>query len=174
MHIQKAFTLIELLISLAVLMILISVASQNYNHLFSQQALVASADKLYHFLVLAKSQSIKYNKKVYVHFCLQEATNEWRMAQSEQDHCDCFIANNCTVNGVQHNEILTDGKWVSTSKADITFTSLQASYNPMRFSVNAGSVTLKDEHGHRLKVIQSAMRLRLCAPDVAQLGYQQC
>ena len=174
MQTQKAFTLIELLICLAVLMILISVASVNYNNLFSQQALVASADKLYHFLVLAKSQSIKYNKKVYVHFCQLGTTDEWRMAQSENGSCDCFSVNSCTVNGVQYNETLSDGKRVFTSESDITFTGLQASYNPMRFSVNAGSITLRDDNGHTLKVIQSAMRLRLCAPDLDQLGYKKC
>lgn len=171
---QCAFTLVELLISLAVLMILASVASQSYNQLFTQQALVASTENLYQFLVFAKSESIKYNQKVYVHFCQNGTSNEWRMAQSDQPACDCFVANSCLLNGVQHNQQLTDGKLVFTSSSDISFTGLQASYNPMRFSVNAGSVILSDNSGNRLKVIQSAMRLRVCAPDNKQLGYEQC
>ncbi|MFT7054365.1 MAG: type IV fimbrial biogenesis protein FimT, partial [Psychromonas sp.] len=40
--------------------------------------------------------------------------------------------------------------------------------------VNAGSVTLHDNNGNKLQVIQSSMRLRLCSPDTAQLGYEQC
>lgn len=171
---QNAFTVLELLISLALLMILISIASQNYNHLFSQQALVASTDKLYHFLVLAKSQSIKFNKKIYVHFCEHKETHEWRMAQSENARCDCFTENSCLVNGVQYNEQLSDGRLVFVTASDITFTGLQASYNTMRFSVNTGSITLIDKSKQKLKVIQSVTRLRVCAPGTAKLGYKAC
>ena len=171
---QQAFTLIELLISLAVLMILIAVANQSYHQLFSQQALVANADRVYQFLGLAKSQSIKYNKKVFVHFCQQGATQEWRMAQSENSSCDCFVPSSCLVNGIQYNENLSDGKLVFTSESDITFTGLQASYSSMRFSVNAGSITLRDDSGNKLTVIQSVMRLRVCAPDGDLFGYKQC
>ncbi|WP_022940879.1 GspH/FimT family pseudopilin [Psychromonas hadalis] len=171
---QSAFTLIELLISMAVLMILISVASQSYNRLFAHQALTASGERLYQFLRLANSQSVKYNKKVYVHFCQQGTTDRWMMALSEQSACDCFTDNSCLLDGLQQRAELSDGKLVSTSVDDITFNGLQASYNPMRFSVNAGSVILKDNNGYKLKVIQSTMRLRICTPNGPQLGYKQC
>jgi len=171
---QRAFTLLELLISLSLLMILISIAAPAYHHLFSQQALITSADKLYHFLVLAKSQSIKLNKKVYVHFCKHPTTNEWRMAQSEEASCDCFSKNSCLVNGAQFNEQLSDGKLVFVAEGGITFTGLQASYSTMRFSVNTGSITLTDNSNQKLKIIQSVTRLRICALGNTKLGYEKC
>ena len=171
---QTAFTLVELLISLVVLMILISVANQSYHQLFSHQAIVASAERLYQFLGHAKSQSIKYNKKIFVHFCQQGTSQGWRMAQSEQSSCDCFVQNSCVVNGLEYNEVLSDGKLVFTSQNDITFTGLQASYSSMRFSVNAGSITLRDANENSLTVIQSVMRLRVCSADGDQFGYKQC
>jgi type IV fimbrial biogenesis protein FimT len=171
---QKAFTLIEMLVTMAVLVILISIASQTYNHLFSQQALVASGERLYQFLRLANAESIKQNKKVYVHFCQNGTTAEWRMALSDNTSCDCFIQNSCLLSGSHQNVNLSDGKLVFTSASDITFTGLQASYNSMRFTVNAGSITLNDNNNHKIKVIQSAMRLRICTPDSDQLGYKQC
>lgn len=174
MNNQHAFSLIELLTSMAVLMILISVASQSYNSLFAHQALVASGEKLYHFLRLANSQSVKYNKKVYVHFCQQGTTDRWMMALSEHGACDCFTENSCLLDGLQQVTELSDGKLVSTSTDDINFGGLQASYNPMRFSVNAGSIILTDNKGYKLKVIQSTMRLRICAPNGPQLGYKSC
>ena len=171
---QNAFTLIELLISLAVLMILIFIASQDYSRFFSRQALQASGENLYQFLGLAKSQSIKFNKKVYVHFCQKANTQAWDMAISEDTSCDCFVENSCVLNGQQQISSLNDGKLVFTSSSDITFSGLQASYNPMRFSVNSGSITLTDNDGYKLSVIQSAMRLRICTPDGDLLGYKQC
>lgn len=174
MQTKNAFTVLELLISMLVLMILISISNQTYHSLFSHQALFASTDRLYKFLALAKSQSIKNNQKIYVHFCQRGNTGEWRMAQSDQANCDCFVANDCSVNGVQYNQQLSDSYLVSIAESDITFTNFNTSYNTMRFTVKSGSVTLNDSSGHRLKVIQSAMRLRVCAPDNAQFGYNKC
>ncbi|WP_413699849.1 Tfp pilus assembly protein FimT/FimU [Psychromonas sp. KJ10-10] len=171
---QNAFTLIELLVAMTVLLILIAIGSQSYHRLFAHQALVSSAEKLYQFLKLANEESIKENKKVYVHFCQKGASSEWKMALSETSSRDCFIENSCLLNGKQQNTSLTDGKFVFTSPADITFSGNKVSYNTMRFSVNAGSVTLKDSDNNTIKVIQSAMRLRICTPNSARLGYQQC
>ena len=171
---QNAFTLIELLIAMAVLLILIAVGSQSYHRLFAHQALVASAERLYQFLKLANEEAIKENKKVYVHFCQKAAASEWRMALSETSSCDCFIENSCLLNGKEQSSTLTDGKFVFTSDADITFSGNKVSYNTMRFSINAGSVTLKDSDNNTIKVIQSAMRLRICTPNSARLGYQAC
>lgn len=167
-----AFSLIELLITMAVLIILIAVANQSYKRLFSQQALTASVERLYQFLHLASSTSVKYNKKVYVHFCQQGTTARWMMALSEQSTCDCFTENSCLLQGRQQIKELTDGQLVLID--NITFNGLQASYSPMRFSVNAGSITLSDNKGNKLKVIQSSMRLRICSPEGDQLGHKKC
>ena len=171
---QRAFTLIELLITMTVLVILMTVANQSYQHLFARQALVSSAEKLYQFLRLANEESIKQNEKVYVHFCQNGTTPEWRMALSDSNSCDCFVENSCSLNGLQHNAIMADGKYVFTSSADITFSGSKVSFNSIRFSVNAGSVKLKDNNDNSIKVIQSAMRLRICTPNSDRLGYQQC
>jgi len=174
MYKLKSFTMVEMLISMLILIILSSLANQAYHYLFSQQALVASTKRLYLFLELAKSHSMKYNDKIYVHFCQLASSKEWRMAQSDQASCDCFVANSCLVNGRSFNQSLSDGKLVLIASSDITFSGQQASYNAMRFAVNSGSVTLNDSRGNRLKVIQSAMRLRICSPDSAQFGYKKC
>lgn len=173
-NIDRGFTLIELLVSLTVLMILISVSLSNYGPMFAQRALIQKTEHLYHFLRLAKTQAIQDNKQIYVHFCQFENTDIWKMAMTDSASCDCFTANSCLLNGNSKVVQLTDGKKLLASPSDITFSGQQASYRPMRFGVNAGSVTLHDNSGGKLKVIQSSMRLRLCSPDTAQLGYEQC
>jgi len=171
---HSGFTLIELLVSLTVLMVLVSVSVSNYGPVFAQRALIQKTEHLYHFLRLAKTQSIQDNKQIYVHFCQFENTEIWRMAMTDSDSCDCFVANSCLLNGNNKVEQLTDGKQLSASPSDITFSAQKVSYKPMRFGINAGSVTLHNNSGNKLKVIQSSMRLRLCSPDEAQLGYEQC
>lgn len=171
---QSAFTLIELLVTVTITAILISVAIVSYSSLFAQQVLQKKAEHLYHFLRLAKSQSVKYNKKVYVHFCSQGGGGKWFMGMSEFAVCDCFTVNSCLLNGSEVIEQMSDGKILFSSAVDITFNGQQVSYSPMRFSVNAGSVVLTDINGYKLKVIQGTMRLRICSPDIKRLGYNKC
>lgn len=168
------FTLIELLIGATVLLILVSMSVCNYGSIFSQRALIQKAEYLYHFLRLAKTQAIQDNKKIYVHFCQYESTDIWKMAMTDSDSCDCFKVNSCLLNGNNNVVQLTDGKKLLASQSDITFSGKKVSYKAMRFGINAGSVTLRDNNGNKLKVIQSSMRLRLCSPDKAQLGYKKC
>ncbi len=170
----RGVTLIELIVTLAVLGILMSIGVAAYSGIFSEQELIQRTERLYHFLRLARSQSIKHNKKVYVHFCQLNGSATWKMAMAEESGCDCFSAFACQVNGVEVVEDLADGKTIFTSAADITFSAEQVSFSPMRFSVNAGSVTLSDISGAQLKVIQSTMRLRICSPKQARLGYEKC
>jgi type IV fimbrial biogenesis protein FimT len=164
---HRGFTFIELLVSLSVLMILVAAGASNYGSVFAQQALIQKTEHLYHFLRLARTQAIKDNQQIYVHFC-QDTTNSniWKMAMS-----DSAAANACLLNGNNKVEQLTDGKKLF---AAVNFGSQQASYKPMRFHANPGNVTLHDNSGNKLKVIQSSMRLRICSPGSAQLGYEQC
>lgn len=169
----KGVTLIELLVSLAVLGILISIGIASYNHLFAQQNLMQKSEKLYHFLRLANSQAILKNKVIYCHFC-QVSTGAWQIMMSDNNACDCLDMNKCSLEGRLVSEDISDGNSVYIFSNDITFSSKQASYAPMRFDVNTGSVKLSDSSGAKLKVIQSTMRLRICSPEKAMLGYKQC
>lgn len=171
---KKGFTLVELMVTLVVLMILISMGVGSYGRLFAKQKLVHRTERIYHFLRLATSESIKHNKKIYVHFCQLDSTGVWKMAMAEQSNCDCFADNSCLINGLQVEQDLADGKTLFISPSDIKFVGNKASFSPMRFSVNSGSITLTDISGNKLKVIQSTMRLRICAPGKAHSGYKKC
>jgi type IV fimbrial biogenesis protein FimT len=169
---RQGFTLIELMIALAVLAILLSIGVANYTGMFARQELTQTTERVYHFLRLAETEAISQNKKIYVHFCQKEGTQEWRMGMTDLDACDCFSLNSCSLSGNDKTEKLTNGKMVLVENA---FSGdKQASYKPMRFSVNTGNVTLSDLDGNKLKVIQGVHRLRICSPDKAQLGYKKC
>lgn len=169
----KGVTLIELLVSLAVLGILISIGIASYNRLFAQQNLIQKTEKLYHFLRLANSQAILKNKIIYSHFCPVN-TGAWQVMMSDNNACDCLDMNKCLLDGVRVSENISDGHSIFILANDITFSSQQASYGPMRFDVNTGSVKFSDNSGAQLKVIQSTMRLKICSPEKAMLGYKPC
>lgn len=171
---HSGFTLIELLVSITVVLILVAISVGHYSAIFAERALIQKTEYLYHFLRLAKTQAIQDNKQIYVHFCQNDNSDSWKMAMTDSSACECFTANSCSIKGLNKVKQLADGKTLFTSESDITFRGQQASYKPMRFAVNTGSVTLHDNSGNKLKVIQGGMRLRICSPDKAQLGYKRC
>ena len=171
---KNGFTLIELLVTILVLSILVTIGISSYQRFFAQQALTQKAEHLYHFLRHANTQAIKTNKRIYVHFCQNSSSGNWAMGMTDQAECDCFSVNSCVLNGREIVKELVDGKQLFINKSDISFSGLQASYAPMRFSVNPGAVQFSDVSGNKLKVIQSRMRLRICSPGVASMGYREC
>lgn len=168
------FTLIELLVTLVVLGILMAIGTSSYSSLLSQQTLLHKTERLYHFLRLAKSQSIKDNKQIYVRFCPLDNSGAWKVAMTYHSLCDCLDSASCLLNGVEVSENLSDGKTLSIIAADLNFADMQASYSPMRFSVISGSVTFTDTNGDKLKVKQGSMRLSICSPTQNILGYKKC
>jgi type IV fimbrial biogenesis protein FimT len=162
----RGFTFLELLVSLTVILILVAAGISNYEPLFAQQTLIQKTEHLYHFLRLAQTQAIKDNAQVYVHFCQDTNPDIWKIAMS-----DSSAADSCSLNSNNKFEQLTDGQHLF---ATINFGSKPASYKPMRFHANPGNVTFSNHNGDTLKVIQSSMRLRVCSPGSAQLGYKQC
>ncbi|WP_354623504.1 GspH/FimT family protein [Psychromonas sp. MME2] len=171
---SRGLTLIELLITLVILAILISTVRASYYALFAHQALIQRAEKLHRILSLTSSQAIRKNSVVYAHFCPMQVSGAWQVITTDVDNCDCININSCLFDGLLVSEQISDGNKVSTSAADINFSSQQASYGAMRFNVNTGSVKFSTPDGAQLKVIQSTMRLRICSPNEALLGYKKC
>lgn len=172
LFISKGFTLIELIISLVILAVIVAIANASYRGILANQALAHRAEQIYYTLQLARTEAVKRNKKIYVHFCQQQQI--WKMGISDLSSCDCFVANSCNLDGIEKVQAITDGDVLFINNGDITFTSLQASYNTLRFSVNSGTITLSNNQQKSLAVVQSAMRLRICAPGESQLGYSKC
>jgi len=169
---DKGFTLVELMITLALLSIVIAISASSYQTLLANQALSSAANKVYYTLQLAKTEAIKRNVKVYVQFC--QLGEQWSVGMSETSGCDCFTPNSCQLDQVDNVQPLVDGKKVMLSQANMKFNDDQASYEALRFAVKTGSVTLTNQYQSALSVIQSAMRLRVCSPDKAALGYKKC
>lgn len=169
---NKGLTLIELLMTLFIVGIISSISMASYQGLIANQALTHRAGQIYYTLQLAKSEAIKRNKKIYVHFCQQQLV--WKMGLSESASCDCFSANSCLLDGIEKVHDVVDGKKLFIKNNGLTFVGSQASYGALRFTVATGTITLTNSEQKSLSVIQSAMRLRVCSPNEPQLGYPKC
>jgi len=172
MTIAKGFTLIELLITLLILGILLLVSTSSYQSLFAEQSISHVVKQVYYTLKFAKSEAVKRNQRVYVQFCEQDKS--WKMGISDTSGCDCFTPQSCLLGELEMVNDLFDGPHLMINDGDIRFSGSQASYGPLRFSVETGSITFTNSKGKQLSVIQSAMRLRICSPDQDYMGYKQC
>ena len=169
---HKGFTLTELIMTILIMSIVIAISIGSYQGLLADQALSHRAKQVFYTLQLAKTEAIKRNQKVYVQFCQLQST--WKMGMSHIAGCDCFTENSCQIDGIEKIQDLADGEKIFIDQDDIHFSNSQASYGTLRFSVETGSITLVNSEKKALSIIQSAMRLRVCAPDEAQLGYKKC
>jgi type IV fimbrial biogenesis protein FimT len=96
----KGFTLIELMVVIALLGIMAALAAPSFASILEGRRLVGSADTLYAALQYARSEAIKQNANVQVDI----DTAAWCIGIDDTAgglDCDCTNSASCTVNGVE-------------------------------------------------------------------------
>lgn len=93
------FTIIELMIAVAVLAIITSLALPSYQTLLEKRRVTSAAEQVMAFLSSAQLESVKRNREVGVN--LQSSGEDWCLVMVEDatapdDFCDCLTADACT------------------------------------------------------------------------------
>lgn len=86
---KKGFTLIEMLIAIAVVAIILAIGLPSFKAMFDGNKLKGGADALYFMLSLTKTESIKRNENIY----LKVTTgSNWCVGVNELNAtCDCSV-----------------------------------------------------------------------------------
>lgn len=158
----QGFTLIEMMVTVAVLAIIVSIAAPSFNGFFDRYRVKRAADTLSAFLINAKSEAIKRNKNVSA--VITGSGTSWCVGMTENATCDCTANNDCQIDGadrVMNSTSFKGVKWLAP-----------ASTHAFEFKTQRGAVTgfntvqLESANGSKLNVVVSMVgRIKLCSPS---------
>lgn len=137
---QRGFTLVEVMVTIAVLAIIASVALPSLIEMRDRTRVRAAAESIYAHLQFARSESIKQGITLYVSVT---PGNSWCLGITNNSAgCDCNAANSCTFGptGLTQTRNLLSSEFsgiaLATNQSVIGFESRRG------FDLNAGTVTI--------------------------------
>jgi prepilin-type N-terminal cleavage/methylation domain-containing protein len=166
---QKGFTLVELLVAIAILGILVTLAAPSFNSFIDKYRAKRAADTISAFLINTKSEAIKRNTTVRAVFNTAGAT--WCAGMTTKPTCDCTVANSCQF--FQSDGITLDGAERVVRGSDyrgilLTATASTFAFTPQRGRSNvAGNAEVTSANGLKVRVVvkNTTGRIRLCSPS---------
>jgi type IV fimbrial biogenesis protein FimT len=179
---ESGFTLIELMVTLAVMAILAVVAAPNMQAFLDKNRVVGAAEAIYAQMQAARSEAVKQSADMVVVFSSGTA---WcaGFSRATGTPCDCTAA----VDAGDACAVLADGvnpvlKVVSsTAFSGVTLAGgapAQVTFNGVRGTVpttETGVIQVESGLGRQMQVQVNAIgRVRLCSPSGSVGGYPSC
>lgn len=167
---NRGFSLVELMVVIAVLGIIAAVAFPSFNAMRDRQRLRAAAEAIYAHLQFVRSESIKQDRDLFV--AVATGSN-WCLGIANATGCNCATAGSCqfgpTGNLAERNLIGSDFKDISLDSAttNIQFLSRRGAIFP------DGAITVTGVSNASVQVQYNTRgRIRLCSDNVG--GYPSC
>jgi prepilin-type N-terminal cleavage/methylation domain-containing protein len=159
---QKGFTLIELMVAIAILGILVTLAAPSFNAFIDKYRVKRAADTVSAFLINAKSEAVKRNQPVTA--VAGGGGGNWCVGMTEEATCDCLTAGACQIDGVDRVVQGASFKGVSLNGPDPGHA---FEFKPLRGTVSGNdTVELQSVNGLQINVrVGTVGRVRLCSPS---------
>jgi prepilin-type N-terminal cleavage/methylation domain-containing protein len=168
------FTLIEMMVTVAVAAILLTVAIPSFTQMIDKKRLESAAENLYADLQFAQSEAIKRNKTIRVSFYANGST--WCYGLKENADCDCQETNSTESDFCEIDSVPKTVSSVEFKDISIASTASSFSFSSLRGTVNTGSTEFQSANNKKLQVVVSPFgRVRLCSPSEGNVtGYPVC
>lgn len=175
----KGFTLIEMMVVIAILGILLAIAAPSFTVYFEKFRTKRAAETLGGSLYIAKSEAIKRNQFVRLVITASNSGATWCYGLTTANTCNCTTANACVLDaGVETAVSSTDYKGISVADTSGNpITSMTFNFNPLRGTVDANTVQFRSGNGYETRtVVHSFGRVKTCSPSTNYIGggYTQC
>lgn len=172
---QRAFTLIELMVSLAVLGLVLSFVISSFSGMLGRQRLQAAAENLYDTLLLARAESISRNANVYINVV---AGASWCYGIDDTASCNCSTSNDCQIDAITKVTSMTDYTGITLNTTDATTFRYDARRGlPETTSdnnISESSYNFTNTEGDAVRVtINPVGRVKLCT-STGFRGYLAC
>lgn len=190
------FSLLELLIAVAVLAVILSVAMPSFAELAQTRRLTGLGEQLYAHLQQARSEAITRNTAVYANFAA-DGTTSWEYGISSANSlCDLSATaptagNACVLvvddgdgtvdpgdGSVDADDLVlmrfTDAEYgdVTMSTSGFSSGNSQVAFDPVRGTASAAQIDLASASGRHLRLKVSLLgRITLCSPDGSVQNY---
>lgn len=157
-HTSFGFTLIEMLITVAVLAILLSIGVGSYESLFKRNQLRGANESIHSLIAYAKSESIKTNSDVSINF-VAGTNGNWCLGVADTNTCDCETADSCKVGT---REIKINGDDFNKVSLSITsMTSNRVVFDPKRgmpkTGDSLGTINISNSSGEAVNIKVNAI-----------------
>ncbi|MEZ8040222.1 GspH/FimT family pseudopilin [Vibrio sp. 10N.237.312.C02] len=166
----RGFTLLELLITVSILSILVATAAPSFSSVTQTVKIQRVAGELNGFLVQAKSESVKRNQKLWVHFSTakneEQSTGEWTvwLKPTEDLSGDTLL--------------MLSGEPFRDLSFSHNYTGSKISFESVRGRPARGTIYLapKSASTDRLLIKLSSPpgRIKVCGESGDQYGYYAC
>ncbi len=182
------FTLIEAMVTVAIIGILAAIAVPAYTKMLERNRLKGAAEALYNDLQLARTEAVKRNLDVELQFSSAGPTTNWCWGLRERDpsdpDIDLSVDCDCTVppeNAAATNACKIDGVVRVTRGADYPEVSLQTNltgarteFEPRQGRANIAGTNRLILKADELNVVISLLgRVKICT-TTGMPGYEPC
>ncbi len=184
---MRGVSILELLIAMAILGIIVSVAMPGMSTLFVGQRVTAAAEQIHGHLQQARSESVARNVPVFVNFSAS-GTTTWTYGMSLASACtlattDPATAGACVITVDSGDGDLADTadrvlmRFPSTDYQDVkmTVSSAEITFDPVRGTSTGSLITLESSDGDQLRVTAGVLgRVSICSPGGSVQSYESC
>lgn len=164
---NRGFTLLELMIAIAIVGIITSIAVPSFQNTLERNGLKEAAESLKSDLMFARTEAIKRSTDLNVSIDIN-GTSWCYGIDDDATSCDCTSSGSCaikTVNGSQFQDTsLTAG-----TDIDVTF-------QFRRGTASANGATINSDNYSARVVVSNLGRIRICSPNSSRAigGYDAC
>jgi type IV fimbrial biogenesis protein FimT len=176
---QQGFTLVELMVTITIAAILLTIGVPSLTSFFDRQKVVAAAEEAYGYLQEARSEALSRNSTIFL--AAFSSSGNWGYGFSNTDNCEPSVSDSCVIS-VGGSDV--ERAWLSTQHSDVSMAisgSIGMFEGIRGFYLEDDGTSPEDLEwlfsiGERsmLVTVNPLGRISICSPSASVGGYIPC